>query len=440
MGKRRSRNQLRRLKAKRRRVAKNRNVVGETSQPSTNKNISENEDIQVETLDDSAENVKEFNAILKEFHDLEQKQLDDDDDDDDYGKETTREIAIKDESKGTLIKSSDSKQPSTSSRNEKKLLSKRQFRKLYQIPLAILKIEASRPEIVDWMDADAPDPRMLIYLKSTHNAVPVPPRWRYSRGKTASIKREVLSKEPFELPGFIQQTGILAMRETTGDNEDTLKQRMRQRVQPKMGQLDLDFDKLYDAFFKYQVKPPMLGYGEVCEEGWAGYKDKTNKTMYNFTPGVMSLTLKSALGMPSGSNIPPWSDKMLEVGPPPCYPNMKVANNGEILIDGIHPGSGSQRSNTKPYGELEADESESESESEESSEEEEEEEEQGKVSDRDYLSEGDIPLETVGNKKPLGPAKKTKTSEETGPAYKVLKESHSGDHGSIYGAETTRYY
>lgn len=35
-------------------------------------------------------------------------------------------------------------------------------------------------------------------------------------------------------------------------------------MQPKMGKIDIDYQKLHDAFFKYQVPPPLTGYGEMC--------------------------------------------------------------------------------------------------------------------------------------------------------------------------------
>jgi splicing factor 3B subunit 2 len=34
-----------------------------------------------------------------------------------------------------------------------------------------------------------------------------------------------------------------------------LKQRMRERMNPKLGKLDIDYQLLPDAFFKYQSKP-----------------------------------------------------------------------------------------------------------------------------------------------------------------------------------------
>lgn len=49
--------------------------------------------------------------------------------------------------------------------------------------------------------------------------------------------------------------------------EQTLKQKQRERVQPKMGRLDIDYTKLYNAFFKFQTKPELTRFGEVYYEG-----------------------------------------------------------------------------------------------------------------------------------------------------------------------------
>lgn len=42
-----------------------------------------------------------------------------------------------------------------------------------------------------------------------------------------------------------------------------MKQRMREQVQPKMGKLEIDYQKLHDAFFKFQKKPYLSRYGDM---------------------------------------------------------------------------------------------------------------------------------------------------------------------------------
>jgi hypothetical protein len=44
----------------------------------------------------------------------------------------------------------------------------------------------------------------------------------------------------------------------------SLKAKTRERVQPKMGEVDIDYQKLHDAFSKFATKPPVTGFGEMC--------------------------------------------------------------------------------------------------------------------------------------------------------------------------------
>lgn len=45
----------------------------------------------------------------------------------------------------------------------------------------------------------------------------------------------------------------MEMRSSLTDKEDqkTLKAKMRERARPKMGKIDIDYQKLHDAFFKW---------------------------------------------------------------------------------------------------------------------------------------------------------------------------------------------
>jgi hypothetical protein len=50
---------------------------------------------------------------------------------------------------------------------------------------------------------------------------------------------------------------------------------MREKVRPKMGKIDIDYQKLHDAFFRWQTKPKMTIHGdlyyEVSSNEWQGY-------------------------------------------------------------------------------------------------------------------------------------------------------------------------
>ncbi|RAK98053.1 U2 snRNP complex subunit CUS1 [Aspergillus ibericus CBS 121593] len=215
-------------------------------------------------------------------------------------------------------------------------LSKRKRKELNKLSVAELKAMVRRPEIVEWTDTSAPDPRLLVHLKAHRNVVPVPTHW--------SLKREYLSskrgieKPPFALPRFIQETGISEMRDAALEKQEqaTLKQKQRERVQPKMGRLDIDYQKLYEAFFRFQTKPELTRYGEVYYEG---KEYETN--LRHLRPGELSAELKEALNMPPGAP-PPWLINQQRYGPPPSYPALKIpglnAPPPPGAMWGYHPG------------------------------------------------------------------------------------------------------
>ena len=45
---------------------------------------------------------------------------------------------------------------------------------------------------------------------------------------------------------------------------------MREKVRPKMGKIDIDYQKLHDAFFRWQVKPKMTIHGDLYYEVMTG--------------------------------------------------------------------------------------------------------------------------------------------------------------------------
>ncbi|XP_057801081.1 uncharacterized protein LOC131016399 [Salvia miltiorrhiza] len=69
-----------------------------------------------------------------------------------------------------------------------------------------------------------------------------------------------IEKQPFQLPDFIAATGIEKIRQAYIEKEDSkkLKQKQRERMQPKMGKMDIDYQVLHDAFFKHQTKPKLI--------------------------------------------------------------------------------------------------------------------------------------------------------------------------------------
>ncbi|KAK3073880.1 hypothetical protein LTR53_004119 [Teratosphaeriaceae sp. CCFEE 6253] len=199
-----------------------------------------------------------------------------------------------------------------------KRLSKKAQKKAEKLSIAELKAIVRKPDIVDWTDPSAQDPKLLVNIKSARNVVPVPAHWALKR-EYLSSKRGV-EKAGFALPKFIAETGISDMRDAVLEKqaEATLKQRQRERVAPKMGKLDIDYQKLYEAFFRRQTKPSLTRYGEVYYEG---KEYETN--LRHLRPGELSEELKEALNMPPGAP-PPWLINMQKVGPPPSYPALRL--------------------------------------------------------------------------------------------------------------------
>lgn len=134
--------------------------------------------------------------------------------------------------------------------NDREKLSKRKLKKLTRLSVAELKQLVARPDVVEMHDVTARDPKLLVQLKAHRNTVQVPRHWCFKR-KYLQGKRGI-EKPPFDLPAFIKKTGIMEMRASLQEKDEakTLKAKMRERTRPKMGKIDIDYQKLHDAFFK----------------------------------------------------------------------------------------------------------------------------------------------------------------------------------------------
>nr|VZI24089.1 unnamed protein product [Spirometra erinaceieuropaei] len=220
-------------------------------------------------------------------------------------------------------------------------LSKKKLKLLNRPSVASLKQAVSRPDVVEMWDVCACDPLLLVYLKSYRNTVPVPKHWcakrKYLQGKRG------FEKPPFRLPEFIARTGIMEMRQaiTEKESDKSLKTKMREKIRPKMGKVDIDYQKLHDAFFKYQTRPKLTQHGDLYYEG-----KEFEVKLKEKKPGALSEELRNALGLPVGPNAdrypPPWLIAMQRYGPPPSYPNIIIPGlNAPIpsgCAFGYHPG------------------------------------------------------------------------------------------------------
>ncbi|KAL6143730.1 hypothetical protein ACLB2K_054425 [Fragaria x ananassa] len=322
-------------------------------------------------------------------------------------------------------------------------------KKRAKMSVAQLKQMCSRPDVVEVWDATAADPKLLVHLKSYRNTVPVPRHWSQKRKYLQGTRG--VEKRPFQLPAYIADTGIAKLREAYVEKQESkkLKQKTRERMQPKTGKMDIDYQVLHDAFFKHQVKPKLTILGDLYYEG----KEYDQMAlMHKMKPGGnLSPALREALGMSEGAP-PPWLINMQRYGPPPSYPCLKIPGlNAPIPAGasfGYHPGGwgkppvdeygqplygGNVFGVEKPdhhgeepvekmkhWGELEDEEEVNEDDDEEQEEEEEEEEEE-EVKEEKEDDMKSVPDDTVPDEIDL----RKQSSKETGEKpslYQVLEE------------------
>ena len=216
--------------------------------------------------------------------------------------------------------------------------SNREKRLESRMSIVALKSMVDRPDLVDVMDNCSPDPLTLLFLKSYKNVVQVPRHWSTKRNYMAA--KRGIDKPPFKLPEYVEQTGIAKIRQAVlaKEAEKDIKAKQRAKMRPKVGKLDIDYQVLHDAFFKYQTRPNFLTkYGDIYFEG------RENETrFFHKKPGHISASLREALGIVDLSLPPPWLISMQRFGPPPSYPNMRIPGlNAPIPVGtewGYHPG------------------------------------------------------------------------------------------------------
>lgn len=288
--------------------------------------MGDNEDVEIEYVYEAPPQDELFQNFAHIFEKFSQHQK---------PQQETKEDPIKDENKLAVAAINDQDQSVQDGQKEAKeaeqKISKKKQKQMTRITVAELKQKVSRPELVELHDVTANDPLFLLQLKSVKNSVAVPRHWsskrRYLQGKRG------YEKPPFLLPDFIRQTGIMEMRDSIQDKEGgkTLKAKTRERVQPKVGSLQMDYQRLHDAFFKWQTKPKLSIHGDLYYEG------KEFEKKYKMKPGELSNDLRRALGMPTGQNAhrypPPWLSAMRQHGGPPSYPYLRIPGLNADLID-----------------------------------------------------------------------------------------------------------
>jgi splicing factor 3B subunit 2 len=216
-------------------------------------------------------------------------------------------------------------------------LSRKARKKLMQVSIIDLKKATDHPENVEAIDVTSTDPFLLVHFKSSRNAVPVPRHWsnkrKYLQGKRG------FEKPPFQLPDFILNTGITKLREAdiSSKADASLKSKVRDKFKPSVGKIDIDYQTLHDAFFKYQKKPLLSSFGHLYYEGLEN--ELLNAKSYSFKPGTLSEKLRAALHMSNDATCPPpWLVSMQRYGPPPSYPNLLVPGVNAKLPKGAEYG------------------------------------------------------------------------------------------------------
>lgn len=215
-------------------------------------------------------------------------------------------------------------------------LSKKKLKKISRLTVAQLKQVAMRPEVVEWEDVTGKDPVLLVQLKSVRNSVPVPGHWSRKRKYLAGKRGFV--KPPFELPQFIKDTGIMELRQSALDEDSTKRQKTkaREKMHPRLGRITVDYEKLHNAFFRYQTKPLLTGHGDLYYEG----KEFEGRSR-DVRPGFLSEELRTALGM-GHLMPPPWIHNIQKYGAPPSYPHMRIPGFNAPIPEGaqwgFHPG------------------------------------------------------------------------------------------------------
>eukprot|EP00944_MAST-04C_sp_MAST-4C-sp1_P011416 g11416.t1 len=234
---------------------------------------------------------------------------------------------------GAFDGAGDGVEQNLNSDNKKK--EKKKSAKKKRMTLAELKFLAPYPEVIEPEDVASPEPLFLASLKGHPNYVPVPRHWRNKRGYLQG-KRSV-EGSTYQLPDYIAATGIQEVRQAAIEAEEnrSLKQIGRAKMRPKMGQMDIDYKILHDAFFRYQTRAETTNFGDLYYEN----KEYEKKKKFQGIPGVVSKSLREALGMPHGESVPPpWLLNMQRYGPPKAYPNLKLPGVNAALPDGAQYG------------------------------------------------------------------------------------------------------
>jgi splicing factor 3B subunit 2 len=183
------------------------------------------------------------------------------------------------------------------------------------------------PDIFEVEDATCEDPVFYNLMKGMQGSVPVPGTWKSNR-----IFPRGYNKPRYSIPLNVERTGIPALRRALREHEAklSLRERIKEKLYPRLGKSSVDQKALHDCFFTSQPKLKLLGYGEIFYPGW-------NYEIRRCEPGVMSVELMEALGI-DDRTPPPWLFNMQKYGMPPSYPNARIPGLNAPIPEGCQYG------------------------------------------------------------------------------------------------------
>jgi len=302
----------------------------------------------LETLDaDMPEEMRRvFEAFVEKPANYGEKVLTKEEEDDRIAKEEEKKKRKKEKKKkknggeddGEEFSSSDDDEEEEEEKNNPEDgLTRKQRKEMKKLQIADLKRVCEKPEVVEIWDTTAQDPEFLVYIKASRNAVPVPRHWSQKRAFLAG--KRGIEKPPFKLPAFIEATGIAKLRDSYAEREEqkSLKSKVKDTKTAKLGRIDIDYQVMHDAFFKFQTKPKMTKMGDLYFEG-----KEYEISLGDRKPGNLSDELKAALGIDGNNGPPPWLINMQRYGPPPAYPKLPIPGLSAPIPEGAqfgyHPG------------------------------------------------------------------------------------------------------
>jgi len=188
-----------------------------------------------------------------------------------------------------------------------------------------LKLVVPYPSIFEIEDVACPDPIAYNRVKGRYGVVAVPEYWKL--GLKRMFPREYM-KPKYLVPASIVRTGIPELRSLMKEREAgmSLRERVREKLYPKLGKSSVNQQLLHDAFFKEEVVARTTRYGCV-------FDPRTDYFVHMCRPGRISQELMDALGM-DDKTPPPWLLAMQRYGMPPSYPDILIPGLNSPIPDG----------------------------------------------------------------------------------------------------------